>query len=98
MASFCPNIISEYDVLSTCAVLMYCFLTDKGASALGLCAMGNQCSNNLGIPPAKGPSPVGCTDLMMDHTTTVRPGAPLRTRWNGVKHITEIHEIHTGIY
>uniref|UniRef100_A0A672ZA75 Platelet-activating factor acetylhydrolase n=1 Tax=Sphaeramia orbicularis TaxID=375764 RepID=A0A672ZA75_9TELE len=29
--------------------------------------MGNTCSN-LGIPPAKGPHPVGCTDFMMDHT------------------------------
>ncbi|XP_030201051.1 platelet-activating factor acetylhydrolase [Gadus morhua] len=43
--------------------------TDKSASTLALCAMGNQCSNNLGIPPAKGPYPVGCTDLMVDHTT-----------------------------
>ncbi|CAL8316389.1 unnamed protein product [Merluccius merluccius] len=31
--------------------------------------MGNHCSNNLGIPPAKGPNPVGCTDFMMDYTT-----------------------------
>ncbi|XP_071334756.1 platelet-activating factor acetylhydrolase isoform X2 [Trachinotus anak] len=30
--------------------------------------MGSACSNNLGIPPAKGPSAVGCTDFMMDHT------------------------------
>ncbi|XP_019947474.1 platelet-activating factor acetylhydrolase isoform X2 [Paralichthys olivaceus] len=30
--------------------------------------MGNTCSNNLGIPPAKGPNTVGCTDFMMDHT------------------------------
>ncbi|XP_074471584.1 platelet-activating factor acetylhydrolase [Sebastes fasciatus] len=30
--------------------------------------MGNNCSNNLGIPPAKGPNAVGCTDFMMDHT------------------------------
>uniref|UniRef100_A0A8C4GXT0 Platelet-activating factor acetylhydrolase n=1 Tax=Dicentrarchus labrax TaxID=13489 RepID=A0A8C4GXT0_DICLA len=30
--------------------------------------MGNSCSNHLGIPPAKGPYPVGCTDFMMDHT------------------------------
>ncbi|KAM6915514.1 platelet-activating factor acetylhydrolase [Xenentodon cancila] len=30
--------------------------------------MGNSCSNNLGIPAAKGPNHVGCTDLMMDHT------------------------------
>ncbi|KAF7661234.1 hypothetical protein LDENG_00266440 [Lucifuga dentata] len=30
--------------------------------------MGNTCSNNLGIPPAKGPSAVGCTDFMMDYT------------------------------
>ncbi|XP_021456616.1 platelet-activating factor acetylhydrolase [Oncorhynchus mykiss] len=31
-------------------------------------AMGNSCSNNLGIPPAKGPNAVGCSDFMMDHT------------------------------
>ncbi|XP_058469526.1 platelet-activating factor acetylhydrolase isoform X3 [Solea solea] len=31
--------------------------------------MGNTCSNHLGIPPAKGPNHVGCTDFMMDHTT-----------------------------
>uniref|UniRef100_A0A8C2YY15 Platelet-activating factor acetylhydrolase n=1 Tax=Cyclopterus lumpus TaxID=8103 RepID=A0A8C2YY15_CYCLU len=31
--------------------------------------MGNACSSNLGIPPAKGPNAVGCTDFMMDHTT-----------------------------
>uniref|UniRef100_A0A671VMD1 Platelet-activating factor acetylhydrolase n=1 Tax=Sparus aurata TaxID=8175 RepID=A0A671VMD1_SPAAU len=30
--------------------------------------MGNACSNHLGIPPAKGPYAVGCTDFMMDHT------------------------------
>ncbi|XP_041662011.1 platelet-activating factor acetylhydrolase isoform X2 [Cheilinus undulatus] len=30
--------------------------------------MGNACSNHLGIPPAKGPNAVGCTDFMMDHT------------------------------
>ncbi|XP_042245797.1 platelet-activating factor acetylhydrolase isoform X2 [Thunnus albacares] len=30
--------------------------------------MGNTCSNNLGIPPAKGPNTVGCTDFMMDHS------------------------------
>ncbi|XP_030577586.1 platelet-activating factor acetylhydrolase isoform X2 [Archocentrus centrarchus] len=30
--------------------------------------MGSSCSNHLGIPPAKGPNPVGCTDFMMDHT------------------------------
>ncbi|XP_028996126.1 platelet-activating factor acetylhydrolase [Betta splendens] len=30
--------------------------------------MGNRCSNHLGIPPPKGPSAVGCTDFMMDHT------------------------------
>lgn len=33
-----------------------------------LFAMGNTCSNHLGIPPAKGPHAVGCTDFMMDHT------------------------------
>ncbi|KAG7249741.1 hypothetical protein CRUP_005255, partial [Coryphaenoides rupestris] len=31
--------------------------------------MGNHCTNNVGIPPAKGPHPVGCTDFMMDYTT-----------------------------
>uniref|UniRef100_A0A7N6BWZ1 Platelet-activating factor acetylhydrolase n=1 Tax=Anabas testudineus TaxID=64144 RepID=A0A7N6BWZ1_ANATE len=30
--------------------------------------MGNRSSNHLGIPPPKGPSAVGCTDFMMDHT------------------------------
>ncbi|XP_031151291.1 platelet-activating factor acetylhydrolase isoform X1 [Sander lucioperca] len=35
---------------------------------LGFFAMGNSCSNHLGIPPAKGPNAVGCTDFMMDHT------------------------------
>uniref|UniRef100_A0A8C7ZJ76 Platelet-activating factor acetylhydrolase n=1 Tax=Oryzias sinensis TaxID=183150 RepID=A0A8C7ZJ76_9TELE len=29
--------------------------------------MGNSCSN-FGIPAGNGPNPVGCTDLMMDHT------------------------------
>uniref|UniRef100_A0A1A8FSZ2 Platelet-activating factor acetylhydrolase n=1 Tax=Nothobranchius korthausae TaxID=1143690 RepID=A0A1A8FSZ2_9TELE len=29
--------------------------------------MGNSCTR-LGIPPAKGPNAVGCTDFMMDHT------------------------------
>uniref|UniRef100_A0A3P9GZM2 Platelet-activating factor acetylhydrolase n=1 Tax=Oryzias latipes TaxID=8090 RepID=A0A3P9GZM2_ORYLA len=32
-----------------------------------LAAMGNSCSN-FGIPAGNGPNPVGCTDLMMDHT------------------------------
>ncbi|KAJ8397657.1 hypothetical protein AAFF_G00436560 [Aldrovandia affinis] len=31
-------------------------------------AMGNSCSNTLGIPPGKGPNQVGCTDIMVDHT------------------------------
>ncbi|XP_034017964.1 platelet-activating factor acetylhydrolase [Thalassophryne amazonica] len=35
---------------------------------LSFLSMGNTYSNNLGIPPAKGPHPVGCTDFMMDHT------------------------------
>ncbi|TKS75857.1 Platelet-activating factor acetylhydrolase [Collichthys lucidus] len=35
---------------------------------LSFLAMGNTCSNHLGIPPAKGPNAVGCTDFMMDHT------------------------------
>ncbi|XP_071019454.1 platelet-activating factor acetylhydrolase-like [Oncorhynchus clarkii lewisi] len=32
--------------------------------------MGNSttCSSHLGIPPAKGPNAVGCSDFMMDHT------------------------------
>ncbi|KAM9839954.1 platelet-activating factor acetylhydrolase [Aulostomus maculatus] len=42
--------------------------TDQRRYQLGFFAMGNTCSNNLGIPPAKGSSAVGCTDLMMDHT------------------------------
>ena len=37
--------------------------------------MGNACSNHLGIPPAKGPNAVGCTDFMMDHTAQV-PAEP----------------------
>lgn len=41
--------------------------TDQRRYTLGFFAMGNTCSN-LGIPPAKGPHPVGCTDFMMDHT------------------------------
>lgn len=39
---------------------------------LSVFAMGNTCSNNLGIPPAKGPHPVGCTDFMMDYTVAVK--------------------------
>ncbi|KAM6992263.1 platelet-activating factor acetylhydrolase [Tautogolabrus adspersus] len=35
---------------------------------LSFFTMGNACSNHLGIPPAKGPNAVGCTDFMMDHT------------------------------
>ncbi|KAM9339711.1 platelet-activating factor acetylhydrolase [Symphorus nematophorus] len=42
--------------------------TDQRRHTLGFFAMGNACSNNLGIPPAKGPHAVGCTDFMMDHT------------------------------
>ncbi|XP_074540677.1 platelet-activating factor acetylhydrolase [Halichoeres trimaculatus] len=42
--------------------------TDLRKNTLGLFTMGNACSNNLGIPPAKGPHAVGCTDFMMDHT------------------------------
>ncbi|XP_034755321.1 platelet-activating factor acetylhydrolase isoform X1 [Etheostoma cragini] len=41
---------------------------DKRRYTLGFFAMGNSCSNHLGIPPAKGPNAVGCTDFMMDHT------------------------------
>lgn len=42
--------------------------TGHRSYTLGLFTMGNACSNNLGIPPAKGPNAVGCTDFMMDHT------------------------------
>ncbi|XP_053193201.1 platelet-activating factor acetylhydrolase isoform X1 [Scomber japonicus] len=42
--------------------------TEQRRYTLGFFAMGNACSNNLGIPPAKGPHAVGCTDFMMDHT------------------------------
>ncbi|XP_034383384.1 platelet-activating factor acetylhydrolase isoform X1 [Cyclopterus lumpus] len=43
--------------------------TEQRRHTLGFLAMGNACSSNLGIPPAKGPNAVGCTDFMMDHTT-----------------------------
>ncbi|XP_044026359.1 platelet-activating factor acetylhydrolase isoform X1 [Siniperca chuatsi] len=42
--------------------------TDQRRYTFGFFAMGNTCSNHLGIPPAKGPNAVGCTDFMMDHT------------------------------
>uniref|UniRef100_UPI003AAD129E platelet-activating factor acetylhydrolase isoform X1 n=2 Tax=Centroberyx gerrardi TaxID=166262 RepID=UPI003AAD129E len=42
--------------------------TDQWRCQLSFFTMGNTCSNNLGIPPAKGPNAVGCTDFMMDHT------------------------------
>ncbi|XP_036942072.1 platelet-activating factor acetylhydrolase isoform X1 [Acanthopagrus latus] len=42
--------------------------TDQRRYTLGFLTMGNACSNHLGIPPAKGPNAVGCTDFMMDHT------------------------------
>ncbi|KAM3861235.1 platelet-activating factor acetylhydrolase [Diretmus argenteus] len=42
--------------------------TDQRRCKLSVFTMGNACSNNLGIPPAKGPNAVGCTDFMMDHT------------------------------
>ncbi|XP_041814409.1 platelet-activating factor acetylhydrolase isoform X1 [Chelmon rostratus] len=42
--------------------------TDQRRHTLAFFAMGNACSNHLGIPPAKGPNAVGCTDFMMDHT------------------------------
>lgn len=42
--------------------------TDQRRYSLGFFAMGNSCSNNLGIPPAKGPNAVGCTDFMVGHT------------------------------
>ncbi|XP_058469524.1 platelet-activating factor acetylhydrolase isoform X1 [Solea solea] len=43
--------------------------TEQRGCALSFFTMGNTCSNHLGIPPAKGPNHVGCTDFMMDHTT-----------------------------
>ncbi|XP_071334755.1 platelet-activating factor acetylhydrolase isoform X1 [Trachinotus anak] len=42
--------------------------TEQRSYTLSFLTMGSACSNNLGIPPAKGPSAVGCTDFMMDHT------------------------------
>ncbi|GLD59577.1 platelet-activating factor acetylhydrolase isoform X1 [Lates japonicus] len=42
--------------------------TDQRRYTLSFFTMGNTCSNHLGIPPAKGPNAVGCTDFMMDHT------------------------------
>nr|XP_046229728.1 platelet-activating factor acetylhydrolase isoform X1 [Scatophagus argus]XP_046229729.1 platelet-activating factor acetylhydrolase isoform X1 [Scatophagus argus] len=42
--------------------------TDQRRYTLSFFVMGNTCSNHLGIPPAKGPNAVGCTDFMMDHT------------------------------
>nr|XP_046229730.1 platelet-activating factor acetylhydrolase isoform X2 [Scatophagus argus] len=42
--------------------------SDQRRYTLSFFVMGNTCSNHLGIPPAKGPNAVGCTDFMMDHT------------------------------
>ncbi|TMS11984.1 platelet-activating factor acetylhydrolase isoform X1 [Larimichthys crocea] len=42
--------------------------TEQRRYTLSFLTMGNTCSNHLGIPPAKGPNAVGCTDFMMDHT------------------------------
>ncbi|KAG7244270.1 hypothetical protein INR49_004408 [Caranx melampygus] len=42
--------------------------TGQRRCTLSFFTMGSTCSNHLGIPPAKGPHPVGCTDFMMDHT------------------------------
>uniref|UniRef100_A0A4W6CCV1 Platelet-activating factor acetylhydrolase n=1 Tax=Lates calcarifer TaxID=8187 RepID=A0A4W6CCV1_LATCA len=42
--------------------------THQRRYSLSFFTMGNTCSNHLGIPPAKGPNAVGCTDFMMDHT------------------------------
>ncbi|XP_022625301.1 platelet-activating factor acetylhydrolase isoform X1 [Seriola dumerili] len=42
--------------------------TEQKRYTLSFFTMGNTCSNQLGIPPAKGPNAVGCTDFMMDHT------------------------------
>lgn len=47
------------------------YLTDQRRYSLSFFTMGNTCSNHLGIPPAKGPNAVGCTDFMMDHTAQV---------------------------
>ncbi|TNM95196.1 platelet-activating factor acetylhydrolase isoform X1 [Takifugu flavidus] len=41
---------------------------DQRRYTASLVAMGNGSSNQLGIPPGKGPEAVGCTDVMMDHT------------------------------
>uniref|UniRef100_A0A8C8C4Z2 1-alkyl-2-acetylglycerophosphocholine esterase n=1 Tax=Oncorhynchus tshawytscha TaxID=74940 RepID=A0A8C8C4Z2_ONCTS len=45
-------------------------LTDLRCKLSLFAGMGNSttCSNHLGIPPAKGPNAVGCSDFMMDHT------------------------------
>lgn len=43
-------------------------LTDQRRHSFSFFTMGNACSNHLGIPPAKGPNAVGCTDFMMDQT------------------------------
>uniref|UniRef100_A0A8C8C218 Platelet-activating factor acetylhydrolase n=1 Tax=Oncorhynchus tshawytscha TaxID=74940 RepID=A0A8C8C218_ONCTS len=47
-------------------------LTDLRCKLSLFAGMGNSttCSNHLGIPPAKGPNAVGCSDFMMDHTGT----------------------------
>lgn len=42
--------------------------TELRRRTLGFLAMGNSCSNHVGIPPPKGPHPVGCTDFMLDHS------------------------------
>lgn len=49
-----------------------CVVPDQSRYTLSVFAMGNACSNHLGIPPAKGPNAVGCTDFMMDHTAQVK--------------------------
>ncbi|XP_029965483.1 platelet-activating factor acetylhydrolase isoform X1 [Salarias fasciatus] len=42
---------------------------EQRSFSLGFLAMGNCSNHHLGIPPAKGPHAVGCTDFMMDHTS-----------------------------
>lgn len=54
----------------------FCISTDQRRHTASLLAMGNSSSNQLGIPPGKGPEAVGCTDIMMDHTAKVNTWPP----------------------
>lgn len=58
--------------LSSSIIQVSLCLTEQRRYTLSFLTMGNTCSNHLGIPPAKGPNAVGCTDFMMDHTVKVR--------------------------